>query len=91
MLERREFLQRAAAAAALIGLPLPQIEKNFCQEPPPLPAADLFEKNEEAYWAQLRPQWVLPRDRSYMNCGSMGCTPLPVLHAMIDHVHFFNS
>jgi isopenicillin-N epimerase len=86
MLERREFLQRAAAAAALIGLPLPQLEKQFCQEPPPLPAADLYQTNEEAYWAQLRPQWVLPRDRSYMNCGSMGCTPLPVLHAMIDHV-----
>lgn len=86
MLERREFLQRAAAAAAIIGLPLPQLEKQFCQEAPPLPPADLYEKNEDAYWARMRPQWLLARDRINLNCGSVGCTPLPVLRAMIDNV-----
>ncbi|MDE3137167.1 MAG: aminotransferase class V-fold PLP-dependent enzyme, partial [Acidobacteriota bacterium] len=86
MLERREFLQRAAAAAALIGLPLPQLEKEFCQEAPPLPSPALYQTNEEAYWAQLRPQWLLAKGRIDLNCGSVGCTPLPVLHAMIDNV-----
>jgi isopenicillin-N epimerase len=86
MLERREFLQRAAAAAALIGLPLPQLEKQFCQQAPPLPSSDLYQTNEEAYWAQLRPQWLLAKGRIDLNCGSVGCTPLPVLHAMIDNV-----
>ena len=86
MLERREFLQRAAVAAALLGVPLPRVEKNFCQEPPPLPSPDLYLKNEDAYWARLRPQWLLAKDRSDLNCGSVGCTPLPVLHAMIDNI-----
>ncbi|HEV2386035.1 MAG TPA: aminotransferase class V-fold PLP-dependent enzyme [Candidatus Acidoferrales bacterium] len=86
MLERRDFLQRAAAAAALIGLPLPQLEKQFCEEPPPIPSAELYQSNEDAYWARMRPQWLLAKDRINLNCGSVGCTPLPVLRAMIDHV-----
>ncbi len=86
MLERREFLQRAAAAAALVGLPLPQLEKQFCRETPPLPSADLYQSNEDAYWARMRPQWLLAKDRVNLNCGSVGCTPLPVLRTMIDNV-----
>jgi isopenicillin-N epimerase len=86
MIERREFLQRAAVAAALLGFPLPRIEQNFCQEAPPLPSPDLYQTNEEAYWAQLRQQWLLAKGRIDLNCGSVGCTPLPVLHAMIDNV-----
>jgi isopenicillin-N epimerase len=34
----------------------------------------------------LRRQWLLAADRVNLNCGSVGCTPLPVLRAMIDHI-----
>jgi isopenicillin-N epimerase len=86
MLDRREWFQRSAVAAALFGLPLTQAEQAFGQDAPRLPASNLFKTDPERYWAELRRQWLLAADRINLNCGSVGCTPLPVLHAMIDHL-----
>ena len=86
MLQRREFLQRAAVAAALFGMPLQRAEQFLSQQGPPLPPADLLASDAERYWAELRRQWLLAADRVNLNCGSVGCTPLPVLRAMIDHI-----
>src|SRR3990172_6200635 len=87
-LERREFIQRAAIGAALFGLPLSKAEQAFGQEFPPLPARSLYDMDRDRYWAELRRQWLLAADRVNLNCGSVGCTPLPVLRAMIDHILF---
>ncbi len=86
MLHRRAFLQRAAVGAALLGIPLARAEQIFAQEPPPLPPRALLEWDPERYWAELRPQWLLAADRINLNCGSVGCTPWPVLRAMIAHL-----
>ncbi len=86
MLRRREFLQRAAVAAAVFGLPLARAEQIFAQEAPALPPRSLYEQDPERYWGLLRRQWLLAADRINLNCGSVGCTPLPVLRAMIDHL-----
>ncbi|MGH9728542.1 MAG: aminotransferase class V-fold PLP-dependent enzyme [Candidatus Acidiferrales bacterium] len=89
MLRRREFIQRAAVAAALLGVPITRAEQAFAQttvENPPLPSSDLFSTDPARYWAELRRQWLLASDRVDLNCGSVGCTPLPVLRAMIDHI-----
>ncbi|MCL6482193.1 MAG: aminotransferase class V-fold PLP-dependent enzyme [Firmicutes bacterium] len=86
MLHRRAFLQRAAVGAALLGIPLASAEQVFGQEPPPLPPRALLERDPERYWAELRPQWLLAADRINLNCGSVGCTPWPVLRAMIAHI-----
>jgi selenocysteine lyase/cysteine desulfurase len=89
MLHRREFLSstaEAAVATALLGIPLGRAEEVFCQESPPLPPRELYEADADRYWAELRRQWLLASDRINLNCGSVGCTPLPVLRAMIDHV-----
>jgi isopenicillin-N epimerase len=85
MLRRREFIQRAAVAAALFGLPIARAEQLFAQEAP-LPPRDLYSTDPDHYWAELRRQWLLAADRVNLNCGSVGCTPLPVLRAMIDHI-----
>ena len=85
-LHRREFLQRAAAASVLLGLPLARAEKLLAQDAPALPPAGLYSADPEHYWALLRRQWLLAADRINLNCGSLGCTPLPVLRAMIDHI-----
>ena len=79
MFDRREFLQRSAVGAALFGLPLARAEAAFGEEAPPLPASQLHNKDPERYWAELRRQWLLAADRINLNCGSVGCTPLPVL------------
>ena len=86
MLRRREFLENVAVAAALMGMPLKDPEQLLSPEAPRLPSPDLYSGDPERYWAELRRQWLLAPDRINLNCGSVGCTPLPVLHAMIDHL-----
>jgi selenocysteine lyase/cysteine desulfurase len=86
MLGRREFLQRTAVGAALFGMPLDRAEEVFGQKAPQLPARELYSTDPDRYWAELRRQWLLAADRINLNCGSVGCTPLPVLRAMIDHL-----
>ena len=56
------------------------------QEAPALPPAKLFDTDPDRYWAELRRQWLLAADHVNLNCGSVGCSPLPVLNAMIDHL-----
>jgi selenocysteine lyase/cysteine desulfurase len=86
MPNRRDFLQRAAVGAALFGLPRARAERAFAEESPQLPARKLLASDPDRYWAELRRQWLLAADHINLNCGSVGCSPLPVLNAMIDHL-----
>jgi isopenicillin-N epimerase len=86
MLDRRDFIRRSAVATALFGLPLARAEEAFGRAAPPLPDGDLYRTDPDRYWAELRRQWLLAPDRINLNCGSVGCTPLPVLRATIDHL-----
>ncbi|HZY90811.1 MAG TPA: aminotransferase class V-fold PLP-dependent enzyme [Gemmataceae bacterium] len=86
MPNRREFFRRGAVAAALLGLPPARARRAFGREAPPLPAKELYVSDPDRYWAELRRQWLLAPDRINLNCGSVGCTPLPVLNAMVDHL-----
>jgi len=85
MLRRRAFIHRAAVAAAMFGVPLRSAEALMADDAP-LPPRDLYNTDPERYWAELRRQWLLAADRINLNCGSIGCTPLPVLRATIDHM-----
>jgi isopenicillin-N epimerase len=87
MLHRRDFLHRAAIAATLLGVPIARAERVLAdQSSEPLPPRDLLTSDPARYWALLRRQWLLAADHPNLNCGSVGCSPLPVLRAMIDHV-----
>jgi selenocysteine lyase/cysteine desulfurase len=86
MPNRREFLQRAAVGAAFFGVPLASAERVFAEEAPPLPPPQLRITDPDRYWAELRRQWLLAADHINLNCGSVGCSPLPVLNAVIDHL-----
>jgi hypothetical protein len=90
-LGRREFLQRAAVASALFGVPLARAEEAFAQEAPPLPPRTLYATDRARYWAELRRQWLLAADRINLNSGALGCTPVPVLRATIDHLLYAES
>jgi len=89
-LHRREFIQRAAIGAVILGIPVARAEQMFSQEVP-LPSPNLFSTDPDRYWAELRRQWLLAPDRINLNCGSVGCTPLPILRAMIDHILYAES
>lgn len=83
MLDRRRFLSTAAtgfaASLAFRGSLLAQLDKT-----PPLPEHSLFEKNEDAYWAEMRKQFLIPADEIYLNNGTVGSSPTPVLRAIFD-------
>lgn len=98
MLERREFLQTLGTAALAAGwLPQAELEAQpavepgwserlLCLEAPPLPSEELFARSPETYWAELRRQWVFRPGFLYLNNGTVGSVPLPVLRAFIESV-----
>ena len=83
---RRGVMQRAAVASALFGTPVALAEQALAQEAIPIPPRDRYTADPERYWAELRRQWLLAADRINLNCGALGCTPLPVLRAMVEHL-----
>ncbi|MDA2913244.1 aminotransferase class V-fold PLP-dependent enzyme [Acidobacteriia bacterium AH_259_A11_L15] len=96
MLERREFIQ-ALGAATLAGWahpaeagPLPVypdlIHRALCPEAPPLPSDQLFRRSSETYWSELRRQFLFRRGFLYLNNGTVGSSPLPVVRAFLESV-----
>ena len=84
MINRRGFLSSAAAAAAA-ALPTRALVQEIAhQAPPPLPDSSLYDRDEEAYWAAIRKQFLIPQDEIYLNNGTVGSSPLPVLRAIMD-------
>ena len=83
MLNRRHFLSAAASGAAfsfgLRGDLLAQLASV-----PALPDRALLQTNEDAYWAQIRKQFLIPEDEVYLNNGTVGSSPAPVLRAVFD-------
>jgi len=86
MVDRRGFLSSFAGAAAA-GATLNfggELFARAAEAPAQLPDRGLYDSNEEAYWAELRKQFVIPADEVYLNNGTVGSSPAPVLRAIFD-------
>ena len=86
MVTRRGFLSSFAGAAA-VGTALNfggELFAQLAQAPGQLPDRGLYDSNEEAYWAELRKQFLIPADEVYLNNGTVGSSPAPVLRAIFD-------
>jgi len=81
MLNRRTFISTSAAAAAALAT---QSARSDTAPVPPLPDEALYHKDEEAYWAELRQQFLNHSDTVYLNNGTVGSSPWPVLQAIFD-------
>ncbi|MFZ0792891.1 MAG: twin-arginine translocation signal domain-containing protein, partial [Candidatus Korobacteraceae bacterium] len=87
MLNRRRFLTTSltagagvAAAFAFRGDLLAQIQN----VPSSLSDPALFPHDQEGYWGELRKQFLIPEDEIYLNNGTVGSSPAPVLKAVFD-------
>src|SRR6266436_5351865 len=86
MVDRRGFLSSFAGAAA-VGTALNfggELFAQLAQAPRQLPDRGLYDSNEEAYWTELRKQFLIPADEVYLNNGTVGSSPAPVLRAVFD-------
>ncbi len=84
MLDRRSFLHRAAGAAGALAVS----SRLWAQAASaPMPDRSLYDRNEDAYWAQIRKQFLIPEDEVYLNNGTVGSSPLPVLQAVMEGYH----
>ncbi len=83
MLNRRGFLSSSLAVSAGLafrGSLWAQLEAL----PSKLPERSLYNSNEDAYWREMRKQFLIPADEVYLNNGTVGSSPAPVLRAVFD-------
>jgi isopenicillin-N epimerase len=83
LLDRRRFLATTTGFAATLAF-RDNLFAQLDKVPASLPDSGLFEKNEDTYWAELRKQFLIPEDEAYLNNGTVGSSPAPVLHAIFD-------
>jgi len=74
MHNRREFLHAAAGAAALLW------SRDLAAFTRAARAA-----NDQEIWPLVREQFLIPRDRIYLNVGTLGAQPRAVVDAVIEH------
>lgn len=82
MPNRRSFLIRSAGLAGALALPQSLFAQVSATQP--LPDAKLYDQDQEAYWGELRKLFLIPEDEVYLNNGTVGSSPTPVLRAIFD-------
>lgn len=85
MIDRRQFFSSMMMAAAVPSIPFTApADELLSGIPEKLPDRTLYDKDEEAYWTELRKQFLIPADDVYLNNGTVGSSPGPVLRAVLD-------
>jgi isopenicillin-N epimerase len=84
VLDRRRFLASTLTGGVVAGIGLKHDLFAQLEQVPALPDSAKFAANEDAYWAELRKQFLIPTDEVYLNNGTVGSSPAPVLRAVFD-------
>lgn len=87
MLNRRSFLSSSVASSLALSV-APVWRGNLWAQleslSPHLPDRSLYDSNQDAYWRELRKQFLIPSDEVYLNNGTVGSSPAPVLRAVFQ-------
>jgi selenocysteine lyase/cysteine desulfurase len=82
-MDRRSFVGSALGMAGAFAL-APNLFAQLGNAPASLPDHSLLDSNEDAYWAEMRKQFLIPPDVVYLNNGTVGSSPAPVLRAIFQ-------
>jgi selenocysteine lyase/cysteine desulfurase len=82
-MDRRRFLTSGTGFAGTL-LFQNSLFAQLDKAPAALPSASLYQTDQDAYWAQVRQQFLIPDDEIYLNNGTVGSSPAPVLRAIFD-------
>lgn len=85
-MDRRSFFSAGAGVAGAAVFTHPWLER-LAAAPRTLPAENLFRADAEGYWRALRRQFLIPADEVYLNNGTCGSSPAPVIQAILDGYH----
>jgi isopenicillin-N epimerase len=83
MIDRRSFVGSVLGMAGAWNL-APSLFGQLANMPTSLPDHSLLGTNEDAYWAEMRKQFLIPPDVTYLNNGTVGSSPAPVLRAVFQ-------
>jgi isopenicillin-N epimerase len=82
-ISRREALGQLAGAAALFGV---TAEEAWASET--MPDARMLTSDPDGYWDRLRrDQFLMPEARAFLNTGSLGVAPKPVVEQVANYLH----
>ena len=79
---RRNFLGQAAPAAVLAGATFSGVRAAFAQAVRPLAGPMQGWKVDDGYWDKVRREFRIEEGLAYLNTGTVGATPGPVLDSM---------
>ena len=86
---RRSFFNRTVSGTAVAAGTLTQAKAVFAQSVKGLTSAAKQPRpggeTDDGYWAKVRSQFVLEDGFAYLNTGTLGPTPRPVLNALNEY------
>ncbi|HET7205017.1 MAG TPA: aminotransferase class V-fold PLP-dependent enzyme [Terriglobales bacterium] len=83
MMDRRSFLTSMAGVAGSLGVGTDLLAQ-VATVPQKLPDSSEYSQNEQRYWEAVRKLFLIPEDEIYLNNGTVGSSPTPVLRAVFD-------
>lgn len=76
MQNRRDFIRKTALGTMALAF------ANSADAAIPMPSASLLDNDDDKFWKLIRNQFPLSKEKIYLNNGTMGPSPFPVINAV---------